>query len=204
MELKNTMSKNYKFNKERALSWSSISSFEWNPEEWFENYILGKKKAETPEMKFGKEFALSIENGTCTYPGLLSLLPKKKEHAFNVVFSKIPLIGYADAFCDETFTKLHEVKTGKKLWDQKRVNQHGQLDMYLLMNYVTNKIFPEEVEVFLHWCPTEDRGDFSIAFIEPKKLYTFRTFRTTKDIVAFGARIKKTYADMQKYVANHP
>lgn len=198
------MSKNYKFNKTKPLSWSSYSSFLYNKEDWFRKYYLGEKTIETPEMKFGKEFALSIENGTCDYPGLMELLPKKKEHLAKVFFNQIPLIGYYDAFCDETFRKLHEVKTGKKLWNAKRVDSHDQITFYALTNYITHKVFPEDVECFLHWCPTQDTMDFGISFVEPKKLQSFKTSRTMKDIIEFGAKLKQTYKDMQEYVENHP
>lgn len=189
------------FNKERALSWSAISSFKWNKEEWYEKYVLGKKQPETIEMKFGKEFAKLIEDGKCPLP----LLPiqSKVEHKFEVMFGKIKLLGYVDSFCHLTKKKLEEYKTGKKAWDQKRADNHGQVDMYLLMNYITNKVKPEDVEVRIHWIPTQDNGDFSISFVKPVVIHSFKTKRTMADILKFGSRINNAYKEMEEYAKKH-
>lgn len=191
------------FNKKRPLSWSAISSFEYDPEQWYRSYVLNQRDEPTKEMTFGSEFAKSIEEGTCTVPDFLSKLQTKKEHAFKIMFGTICLVGYADAFCDKTFRKLDEIKTGKKPWDQKRADRHGQFDMYLLMNFITNKVPPEEVDCTLYWLPTQDNNDFSISFVEPVCVHAFTTKRTTNDILTFGSRINRVFQEMQDYAANH-
>jgi len=194
----------YFFDKKRPQSWSSFSAFWWNQEEWFNRYVLHYDQTVTRELEFGKAFAKSIEDGTCKVPELMRHLTGKKEHPFNVMFGKIPLVGYADDFDPVTFRRLEEVKTGKKPWDQKRVDEHGQIDMYLLMNLITNKVKPEEVACRLHWLPTQENGDFSISFIEPVKVHTFETARTTRQVLNFGMKINKTYRDMEEFVKSHP
>lgn len=189
--------------RKRPLSWSAISSFRFSPEQWYNRYFLNEKQDESPEMAFGKSVALSIEDGTCKVPGLLAALQKKKEHGFKVVFNKIPLVGFADAFCDEKFRTLDEVKTGKKPWDQRRADDHEQLTMYALMNYITNKVRPEDVLFTLYWIPTEDRGDFTIGFVNPVRFYAFPTKRTMKDIIRFGADIKSIVKEMEEYIRKH-
>lgn len=215
------------FNKKRPLSWSSLSSFEYDAEEWYVKYCIhGDCRRETDdeeafcvvagcadpdcpvvkttkEMMFGKYFALSIEDGTCSISELMEKLKGKKEHPFKVKFDGIELVGYADDFDDKNFKTLNEVKTGKKKWDQKRADEHKQIDMYLLMNYLINKIPPEKVKCFLHWLPTQDNGDFSITFIEPVKVHTFETKRDMIQILKFGAEIKKTRAAMEAYCLAH-
>ncbi|HEY9826368.1 MAG TPA: hypothetical protein V6D19_13045 [Stenomitos sp.] len=198
------MKTKYIIDQKRPLSWSSISSWEYNPEEWFKRYILKEKTEETVEMAFGKKLATELETNTCTIPDLVQHLKNKKEHKFLVKFNDIPLIGFADDFCTKTFRELNELKTGKKEWDQKRVDTHQQFDMYLLMNYITNRIPPEEVRCRLFWLPTVDSMDFSIQFRDnPPTPIIFETSRTMRDIVEFGAKIKRIYAEMQKYVENH-
>lgn len=191
------------FDKSRPLSWSAISSFEYDPREWYKKYVLKEEQTTSAEMEFGKKFAESIEYGTCAIPGFLEILANKKEHKFEVMFGKIKLIGFADAFCDKTFRKLDEIKTGKKAWTQKRADTHGQIDMYLLMNYITNKIKPEDVECAIHWFPTKDNGDFSISLDHPHRYYTFRTKRTMQDILNFGAKINRIFKEMEEYALNH-
>lgn len=194
--------------KARPLSWSSLSSWEWDKKEWGKKYLDAIEQPPSPELIFGKAFAESIENGTCKVKDLMSALQKKKEHEFNCMFGNIQLIGYGDAFCDETFKILNEVKTGVKEWDQKRVDQHGQLTMYALQNFIINKIDPKDLLIELYWIPTEkkelENGDFggfdySIDYKYPIELKKFTTKRSLQDIIQFGAYIKKTYNEMLKF-----
>lgn len=189
------------FDKKRPLSWSAISSFEYDPEQWYKKYVLRQEEEKSKEMEFGSLIGKKLETDPTYLPDVIR--HSKMEHAFNVVFNKIPLVGYADSFCDKTFRKLAEFKTGKKEWTQKRADEHGQIDMYLLMNFITNKVKPEDVEVTLVWLPTQDNGDFSISFIPNMKPIPFKTKRTTKQVLEFGARIKRTYLAMEKYAENH-
>lgn len=184
------------FNK-RPLSWSQISCFEWNKDDWYKRYILNEKTDPSAELIFGKHFADSCEKKTPLAP--VTLL-SKVEQPFNVVFNGIPMVGYADTFCEVTKKKIGEYKTGKKKWDQKRADGHGQITMYALMNYITNKIRPEECEFFIEWIPTVQLGDFSIDFTEPIQVIHIKTKRTMKDILDFGARINNTIKEMGLYL----
>lgn len=194
--------------KDRPLSWSSLSSWEWDKKQWAKKYLDGIDEVPGPELIFGKAFAESIENGSCKVQQLMSALQSKKEHEFSCTFGKIKLIGYGDAFCDKTFKILDEVKTGVKEWDQKRVDQHGQLTMYAFLNFIINKIKPEDMTFNLYWIPTVkkelENGDFGgfdyqIDFKKPITVNKFTTKRTLQDIIAFGAYIKKTHAEMLAY-----
>lgn len=192
----------YVFDKKRAMSWSSFSSFHYDNEQWYKKYILNEKEPESKEMAFGKVLAKSLEDGTCTISKLTKELKNKKEHSFSVMFNNIPLVGFADDFDINTFRELNEVKTGKKEWNQKRADEHRQFDFYLLMNFITNKIKPENVFCRLFWLPTQDNGDFSISFVEPLDVHVFETKRTMGDILKLGADIKATWQAMQNYVIN--
>jgi len=189
----------------RPLSWSSISSFEYNPEEWYMSYVLGKRKPETKEMIFGKVLAHSIETGkplvpvTIIYPEKIEK-GKNVEHSFKVMLGDIPLIGFADTFDHLQHKHLGEFKTGKNDWDQVRVDNHGQITMYLLMNFITYKVLPDDVECFLEWIPTYESGDFKIKFVKPVKIRHFKTKRTMSDVLMFGERINKTVEAMQRYI----
>lgn len=196
------MSKAYNW-KNRPLSWSAISSFEYDPEQWYTKYVLNIYPEPTKEMTFGSLVGKKIE----TNPKFLPMIPRHSimEFPFKCKFGKIELVGFADTFCDKTFRKLGEFKTGKRAWDQKRVDEHGQIDMYLLMNFVMHKVKPEEVEVQLVWMPTMERSDFSIFFVPDvvEKIKIFKTKRTMVDILRFGERINKTVKAMTKYAENH-
>jgi len=188
------------FLKKRPLSWSAISSFEYDPEQWYNNYFLGKRQDPSAEMLFGGKFANSCEARKPLAP--VTLL-SKMEHGFKVVFNGIPLIGFADTYDEAGRKHIGEYKTGVKAWDQKRVDEHGQITMYALMNYVSHKIRPEDCRFFLEWIPTCKLGDYSIDFVQPIKVHKFETKRTMKDVLEFGARINKTVVAMENYVRNH-
>ncbi len=190
----------YAFLLQRPLSWSALSSFEYAPEQWYQKYIKGIEQAPNHEMIFGKNFAKSIEDGVCTVGELMAKLNGKKEHKFIVMFGKIKMIGFADDFDVKTLRVLNEVKTGKTAWTQKRADGHGQFDMYLLMNYITSKVKPQDVRCFLHWVRTRDNGDFTITLTDPVEVMTFETRRTMAQMLAFGARINRAVTGMQSYV----
>jgi len=194
--------------KARPLSYSSLNSWQWDKDHgtdrWAKHY-LEDINDDSPELRFGKAFATSIEDGTCKVKELMDKIPNTKEYKFECKFGDITLIGFGDDFCALTFKKLNEVKTGAAEWTQKRVDEHKQLDMYCLQNFIINKVRPEDVDITLFWVPTErteiDNGDFggfdySIDFKKPIEVKSFKTKRTTKDIMNFGAYIKKTYKEM--------
>lgn len=181
----------------RPLSWSSISSFEYDKEAWYAKYVLGEPQKETAEMKFGKLVADSFQTDKPLAP--VTLYPVV-EYPVNIVLGGIPLVGYIDTY-DPATHNFREFKTGKRAWDQKRANEHGQLRMYALALYVTHKVKPEDYTIHLDWIPTKDNGDFSISFIEPVKVHSFEVELEMLDIVRFGAYIKATHKAMQEYVA---
>jgi len=191
------------FNNQRPLSWSAISSWNYSKEDWAKKYIDGEVPKSSKEMDWGKKIGKLLE----TDPTYLPQVPRhsKMEHKFSVNLSGIPLVGYADSFCDKSHNKLLEFKTGKKAWDQKRTDEHGQITMYCLMNYITNKIKPEDMDIALVWLPTQDNGDFSISFVEPIEdhIQIFKTKRTMQDILLFASEIKKIYKQMEEYVKNY-
>jgi hypothetical protein len=188
----------------RPLSWSAISSFQWDKEQWYQNYILGCKFVPTPEMEFGKKFADSCEARKPMAP--VTML-SKMEQPFKVVFNGIPLVGFADTFCDVTKKHLREYKTGVTPWTQKRANDHGQITMYALMNFITNKVRPEDCEFALEWVPTvkTSHGDFSVTIElkQPIRVHKFKIKKTMADILLFGAVINSTVKEMQDYVRSH-
>lgn len=192
----------------RPLSWSSISSFEYDPKEWARKYLEGKETPPSAEMVFGSKVGKKLETDLTFLP----MIPRysKMEHPFNVKMGDILLTGYADSLCTLTNKKLAEYKTGVKKWDQKRVNQHGQIDMYLLMHYITTRVKPEEVEVLLIWLPTQRResGTFEvdISFVEPIEdhIKFFKAKRSMVDILKFAGYIKAVVEKMRTYALSYP
>jgi len=196
----------------RPLSWSAISSFEWRAGDWYKRYVLKEEQVKSPELEFGSMVDTRIQNDPTFLPELVRY--HILQHEMRATFDKIPLIGYADTYNpkigihgglsdpkSKVFKggKLRDYKTGRKPWDQKRADETGQLTMYLFMLYLQDRsIKPEDVELFIDWLPTHIE-DGKITFIEPVIIRTFKTKRTMRDILEFGQRIKKTWAEMEDY-----
>jgi hypothetical protein len=215
-----------KMDLKRPMSWSSMSSFEYDPEQWWQKYVLhGKcKRADLEkdfvgyceimgafwmrcpqvETSYEMEFGKIVGEKLASDPAYLPHMPRLSvfEYKLETKFDKIPLIGYIDSL--EPYTELDEFKTGRKIWDQKRADNHGQIDFYLLCLYLMHKVRPEDVKCHLRWMPTQQNGDFSISFINEKEIKSFETKRTMRDILEFGNRIKNNYQSMQLYAATHP
>lgn len=190
--------------KDRPISWSQISSFEYDKEQWYRKYVLKQKQPTTPAMEFGKTVGERIATDTKYLPGI----PREKvmEYEFIAVYKGIKLVGYADAFDDAVF-RLREYKTGKisKPWTQKRADKHGQITMYLFMKWLNGKITPDRFECSLHWMPTIEAEDGSVSFVEPveKNIKHFYTRRTMKDLREFAKRLEETVAAMDRYCDTH-
>ena len=191
--------------KKRAISWSQISSFEYDKEQWYQKYVMKIKPEPSAAMLFGSKVGKQIE----TDPKYLPQIPRQKvmEYEFEAKYKGITLTGFADAFDDDIF-RLEEYKTGKyqKPWTQKRVDNHGQITMYLFMKWLKAKIPPEKYTCGLHWMPTEEWPDGSVHFVEPIEdhIKHFETKRTMKDLRAFAQRIETNIEAMVRYCEQHP
>lgn len=182
------------FLKTRPLSWSAISSFNYNPEQWYNKYILGKKDPETEAMKFGKAFGKSCEARKPLAPVTLY---KDVEYPLNVVFNGIPLIGYIDTY--EPHTAFREFKTSNKVWTKNKALSHGQLRQYALMLFIQHKVKPEDLKIHLDCIQTIETGDFKVEFLKPIVVHTTEVKLTMSDILSFGSDIKETVKQMGEY-----
>ncbi len=180
---------------DRPLSYSQLSSFKWNKRQWYDRYVLGIKSDSSPEMDFGKKVGERLASD----PSYLPQVPRLPifEYELKTTFMDIPLIGYIDSL-DIKKKKLYEFKTGRNKWDAKRVKNHSQIDMYLLILYLTLKIKPDDFECELHWMPTHI-NDKQIEFIEPFKVHSFKANRKLVDVLTFANSILETRQQMLDY-----
>lgn len=197
------------YHKDRPLSWSGISAFEWNPKQWYEKYVE-KQEFTSPAMEFGKLIDKRVQDD----PKFLPELPRYpiQQHEMRTIWNGIPLIGYSDQYRprvrpaknrSSTSLSIRDLKTGKesKPWTQKRADETGQLTMYLFMLYLMDKtINVADAELYIDWLPTHIK-DGEIALVEPVKVHTFKTKRTMTEILKFGQRILTTWAEMEEYAS---
>ena len=190
------------YNEKRPLSWSGISSFQWNKRQWYEKYVLKILPEVTPELRFGSMVDKKIQDDPKYLPNVIrySVL----QHEMRAMWNGIPLLGFADAH-EPSIPAIRDYKTGRKPWDKKRADETGQLTMYLFMEYLKNrKLKPEAYELYIDWLPTHIK-DGEIAFIEPNHKIlvpkTFKTKRTMSQILTFGKLIEDTWAEMEAYAS---
>ncbi len=182
---------------QRPYSWSQHSSFLYNPNEWYERYILDQKAPATKEMLFGTEIGLKLASDASFLPQV----PRYPifEHPLRATLNSIDLVGYMDTY-DPQKNAFREYKTGKRPWTRERVDTHGQLTMYALLLYLSMKLHPKNLVIHLDWLPTKENGDFSISLIDPKAIQSFSTSRTLADILRFGTEIMETRKQMEEFI----
>lgn len=177
----------------RPYSWSQHSSWQYDKNQWYDRYILGNKTPSSPALEFGKKFADAAEWGTPMAPILVYPIT---EHGITAKLDDLEMVGFLDGWHPEE-KKLIEYKTGKAKWDQKRVDEHGQLTFYALLHYLANQIKPEDIHMTLQWLPTTTLPDFTFGLIG--EIHTFETSRTMRDTLILAADIKSTRIEMERY-----
>jgi hypothetical protein len=185
--------------KARPLSPSAVNSFLYNPESWYETYILGKRQR-SKEMDFGSMIDKRLE----TDPTFLPEVPRCPllQHEMKCVFNGIHVVGKPDALDIDKFI-LRDFKTGKQKWDRKRADDSLQLTFYLLLVYIKYKIPPEKFRCYIDWLETKESGDFTIGFVDGMKVKTFETKRTMRDLLSLGVKIKEVIKEMESYALAH-
>ncbi len=95
----------------RPLSWSAISSFEYDPEQWYRTYILNERQS-SKEMDFGSVVDKKFQDDLTFLP----TIPRGEnlQYKMMAVFNGIPLIGVPDVFSFKKEKLLADLKTGKK------------------------------------------------------------------------------------------
>lgn len=184
--------------KHRPLSYSQLLSWEYDKEQWWRSYVLDKRDPATPAMLFGNVVGDSIGTPDSLVPSLVP--PGVKEYALSATLGDIILIGYADHYCPETRV-LHENKTSDNhaRWDQKKVDNHKQLDMYALMLFLREKVKPEDITMQLNFIPVLYGGDMVYKVPDPAYYIAFPTSRTTADILRYATYITSTVKEMADY-----
>lgn len=182
----------------RPLSWSQISQFQYNPEIWYDKYILNKRTPTNAAMEFGT----IVGRRLASEPGYLPEIERieggiyEKELRFKV--GGINIIGYIDWFHPD-LKSLKEFKTGKS-WTKEKAEEHGQLKLYSLGLMIQENIKPEDLTIRLYSMETESRGDFTMTFVKGMKPVVHEVKLTTRDCLMFGAELLNIVKEMEEYV----
>jgi hypothetical protein len=185
--------------KHRPLSYSQYSSWMYDKDQWYQRYVLNTPDPATPAMLYGNVVGDSIGTAGSLVPSLQP--PGVKEYELRAQLGDIFIVGYCDHYDPATKT-LHENKTSDNLkrWDQQKVDEHKQLDMYALMLYLRDKTIPEEVTMYLNFIPVVRGGDMIYTLPQPPVYQQFATRRTTKQVLMFATELVHVVKEMEAYV----
>lgn len=186
--------------KEHKVSWSQLSSWNFNKHQWASRYLFCEPSTPNAKMVFGNTVGDSLATPNSMMPELDPYLDGIKEYKLETTMNGLNLIGYADHYCPQRRV-LNENKTSTNpvQWHQKKVDEHGQLTMYALILLLEEKVKPENIEMWLNFIPVNEKRYGVLELPEQPTFLRFPTKRTTKQVLLFGAQIKKTLEDMEKY-----
>ncbi len=182
----------------RPLSYSQLSAWEYNKDEWYERYILNKRTPANAAMRAGTLIGDSIGTEKSLVPLLTP--PGVKEYELRASLGDIHIVGYCDHYCPDTRT-LHENKTStsRVKWNQKSVDAHKQLDMYALMLFLTHDVLPNDLTIYLNYIPVIEGADMRYYLPDPVEFYQYATRRTDEHLVNMTRYIENTVQDMCAY-----
>jgi len=182
--------------RDRPLSYSQLASWDYSKEDWYDNYVLGKRKPPTAEMRIGTVVGDKIGTPDSPIPDLNP--PGVKEYPLKAEWENIFLTGYIDHFCPDML-ELHENKTSpnKKRWTQSKVDKHDQLTMYALLLHLKEGIEPEDITMYLNFIPVCLTG---VTLNVCGGYRQFETKRTKQDLVRYQQYIRDTIEQMDEYI----
>ena len=182
---------------ERPLSWSSLSSWNYDKEAWAKKYLLGITEPPNAAMTAGKRIGELL----ATIPSFLPLVPRYGvfEKELKVKFGSIPLIGYLDSYDPDT-NAFFEYKTYTKdgKWSQKIANAHGQIKMYKAMLYMLYDVPIDKIGCELVAIQVQESGDFKMSLAKtPIQIYEVK--HTKMQVLDFLSSVQKQYKEMCAY-----
>lgn len=195
------MLKHLKKFKSKPLSWSSISSWKWNKDQWARKYLEGIIDPPNKQMEFGKKVGELL----ATVPDFLLEVPRYTifEKELRVQFGSIPLVGYLDSFQEKPLAFIEfKTHTKKDKWTQKTCDDHGQLMMYLALLWITYKITPEKISCHLVAIPVTEGSDFKMKLVkESPKIFEVKKKKI--DVLNFLIEVKNIYKEMCEYALQY-
>lgn len=179
------------------ITWSSMSSFlYYDKEKWYRNYVLGIRDEPNNAMRIGIEVGERIVSDPNFIPTLER--PEIFEHNLKGKLGNVEILGHLDgSYPNLPGIDEFKTSTNKDRWDQKKVDEWGQITFYCLLYHLNFKILPEKLRLRLWSIPIAEHGDFSYTVGIPT-VYT--TKRTLHDILKFGLLIRRTHMEMEEFI----
>lgn len=176
-----------KYNLPRGrLSYSEVSQWLKNKDQYRERYYMGKKGPMTPEMYFGFQIAKKMEENDPS----VDFIPRFKipEHFIEVELDGVKVGGHLDSFCPDTFS-FRDTKTSRtNYWSNLTVAKHMQLDFYSLL--VEKKYGKVNPKCYLDWAETAFKTK-TIMFAGHELKGDSQELYLTGNVVTFERKIAK-------------
>lgn len=197
------MKKHLKKFKSKPLSWSSISSWKYNKQEWASKYLLGIQQKTNEKMEFGKRVGELLAN--LPQGAFLPEVPRYPifEHKLEFKIGKIPIIGYIDSFNDSPVAMLEYKTSSNDLkWTQKSANDHGQLMLYIAGLWLKYDVHPENIPCHLVWIPVDEDFDGKLK-LSKRKPEIFEVKKTKIEVLNFLSEVQSIYEEMCEFALNY-
>lgn len=184
--------------KDREFSWSCLSSWFWDRDEWYSKYILGIRPEPTVQMLFGNVVGEKLAEDSNYLPGAPRYPIAEKK--LTAKLGSIKLLGYLDFFDKKTKDFIeNKTSSNPRCWTQKACDEHGQLLFYKLLIYINYKVAPDKIGCKLVYIPVEQGGDFKM-YVKKNPIKVFDVKHTTADVLKFAKHIKDTHKEMIDYI----
>lgn len=147
------------------LSWSQIESVLYDPKQYYQRYFLQLQGEPSDDLDLGKVFhdlwKDSKDPSKSKLPHHLAdkyrysfehlkpqaILPNQETQfscTFRTKYGPVDFIGFFDGIEFEEKKIVYEMKTSRfRLWDQKKLEGHGQLKLYALVYWKIYGVIPE-------------------------------------------------------------
>ena len=171
------------------LSYSQMSLWEKNPDEYKRIYFEGGEGFYNSAMELGSKLSEALEEDIHSDISIVEhgriFLPAyaKKEYQLKVETEVCPLLSKLDTFSSRPL-KFREYKTGKVPWTQGKVDKSMQITFYTYVIWRKYKKLPSPIH--LDWLCTDPDKNYGM-------IKSFETTRTITDLIKFHVRIKKCW-----------
>lgn len=206
------------------LSFSQMATFEMSQQRFVEQYFENKKQFITRNMHYGSLMAEGLETEEATGDPLLDLMMaripkfermdlhvedkkgvlveqnrhgKKQDIYIPVIRDKkgddVPILALPDT-AKEDYTAFKEYKTSVRKWTQKMADESGQITFYTTAIFLAKGFVPKDIELVNVQVVYAEDGH-----LQPSgDIWTFKTKRSTIDVIKMITRIKKAWSGIKK------
>lgn len=186
------------------LSWSGLNTWEKDPEDYWEKYVLNLPQFINSGMRFGRYLSEELEKKTSKDASITKLrkilpaydIPEKK---LDVIWNQIPLTGRLDTFrmIDNAFREYksgRRYKTGDAPWNLRLAKAHGQIAFYAFLIWIIKGKLPPTA--FLDWIETIEDAEGVVSLTG--HVESFEVPITLPMVLDIGGRIQKAATQINK------